>query len=305
MRGLSLIFDHYPTGRVVPVIKGGIGNQLFIYTAALVLERHLGCQIFLDCWSGFGSHDRYKRDYQLAEYLQIKHDNIRSGYDSRVNRALYRLASRSLSDKLRLVGDEDISTLIDDFANRSNPAGAGCTFLLDGYFQDWQLPEMVDYELLALFGVAELAEARGHFLKRFPKPQSAAAIHLRRFENTPKEDEFLRDYCDRLKGKLSERGVTNFVIFSEDRELAESAVALFGERATYASPMMKSDREEFFLMSQFPTIAITQSTFGWWAAWLGMKSGRTESVYASKAAKKEGRSTWIPDKMIAQNWISL
>lgn len=303
---LSYLFvNNRDDPQIISVIKGGIGNQLFIYAAGLALSQKFDCELVLDGGSGFGSHDEYSRDYQLTNYLDIDHPHVHIGYNSRARRFCFRLASRISPLGLQLVQDVDLNGLLEVSSRGEFLTIARETYVLDGYFQDWRIPDLVSDTMFRSFNKSSFDSAKRCFHALCRDEKTAAAVHLRRFEYTPEEDDFLRDYCWKLKQALELQGVKQFVVFSEDANLAQLALSIFGIKSVWAGLKERTDQEEFFLISQFATIAITQSTFGWWAAWLGSKAGATKRVFASGVPKMEGRSTWRPDNMVAPDWIKL
>mgnify|MGYP005681454951 CR=1 FL=1 len=68
--------------KVIPRIKGGIGNQLFIFSAARRLSIVNDAELVLDHLSGFERDFKYKRHYQLG------HFNIASRLATRSERLL-------------------------------------------------------------------------------------------------------------------------------------------------------------------------------------------------------------------------
>jgi hypothetical protein len=301
----DLLVGKRDDAQIISVIKGGIGNQLFIYAAGLALSQKLVCELVLDGGSGFGSHDEYSRDYQLTNYLDIVHPHTHIGYNSRARRLSLRLASRIPLLGLQIVPDVDLNGLLEVSSRGDLLIIAREKYVLDGYFQDWRIPDLVSDTLFYSFKKSSLDSAEREFHALCHDAENTAAVHLRRFERTPEEDDFLREYCWKLKAALDLQGVKQFVVFSEDVNLAQLALSIFGAQSAWAGSHQRTDQEEFFLISKFATIAITRSTFGWWAAWLGSKAGATKRVFASGVPKTEGRSTWWPEKMVSPDWIEL
>ena len=52
---------------VITIIKGGLGNQLFIYAAARALALRTGRTLYLDTRRGY-SGDSYERSYRLNQF---------------------------------------------------------------------------------------------------------------------------------------------------------------------------------------------------------------------------------------------
>ena len=95
---------------VVDRLKGGLGNQLFIYAAARRLCLKNNVPLILDITSGF-QRDYYQRSYRL-NHLNIKAE-IASPYQSfngifgRVRRQILRVISRCYKFEQRLYLDEE------------------------------------------------------------------------------------------------------------------------------------------------------------------------------------------------------
>ena len=95
---------------VVVRLKGGVGNQLFIYAAARRLSLNNNVPLKLDISSGF-QRDYYQRNYRL-NHFNIKAE-IASPYQSfngifgRVRRQILRIISRCYKFEHRLYLDEE------------------------------------------------------------------------------------------------------------------------------------------------------------------------------------------------------
>lgn len=285
---------------VIPIMKGGIGNQLFIYSAAIAFQKKLSGSLQIDKYSGFGNFDTYNRSYSLPNYLKVNKSTINMHFDIPIARQLYRSVGNKLSFMPIVYQDKQLTEILVGSANMQPRPHS--KIILDGYFQDWRIPYSVSDQLVAVFDNERIMRAKFLFSEFVEEPEISAAVHLRRFEHTLEELSFIKSYCDKLKSKYSNMGIEKFYIFSENQEIAQIARTVFGDRTTNLSLTVNSDIDEFFLISQFRNIAITESTFGWWAAWLGQKNGSTNSVVASKRSKIVGVSSWRPEVIVPRSW---
>ena len=73
--------------KIIPVLQGGLGNQLFIYSAARRLALQTRSELVLDNKSGFERDVRYKKTYDV-HYSSFSARHGFYGYTNRLCRWL-------------------------------------------------------------------------------------------------------------------------------------------------------------------------------------------------------------------------
>jgi len=152
---------------------------------------------------------------------------------------------------------------------------------LKGYFQSWRYFEGYEGEVRAAFDVDKLArgDASAAVEARIRAAAQPIAIHVRRgdFSDTP-ENAALRgplgaDYYRRARA-LIEDTVPNptWFLFSDEPQKAIAELSDWPDLIPVTGMTMY---EDFRLMALCRHFIIANSTFSWWAAWLGKAPDKT------------------------------
>jgi hypothetical protein len=124
----------------------------------------------------------------------------------------------------------------------------------------------------------EISEMLRNFLRDrldIPKHSNGGAVAIQiRLGDMARNPQFRRvhglindDYVLRSL-ELLKSSYENLIIYGDDLELIEKELPLLAKsKAKYAS--RQTDLKQFAELASSPNIVISNSTFGWWAAWLG------------------------------------
>lgn len=251
---------------------GGLGNQLFGYSAGLALAGMRGTSLRLDLSHtrhGITDHGIGILDFDLpGQWLpDTKAWSTPGRLPSRLTGRLMRDIP-ALGRAMRIYS----STVVGhDTAVLTLPAGTR----LRGYFQSWKLASTaLDYGMPrrpALKAPSAWAESVAQRAAR----EKPIVVHVRRGDYA-KVDEFgllgTRYYTSAIE-RMRERGVTGPVwVFSDDPDEATRIVD--GEIITGSA----SAAEEMWAMSHGAAFVIANSTYGWWAAWMGSASSIRSTI---------------------------
>jgi hypothetical protein len=140
-------------------------------------------------------------------------------------------------------------------------------FYLDGYWQSDRYFKDIESVVRSEFQV------RGDFLKPHLdwvgriRGCNSVAIHVRRAEYAPKcPAGYYHQAVDLIAGS---GGGPHFFVFSDEPEWARTNLRL-GYALTFITPDgPDTDVRDLLLMSMCSHFVIANSTFSWWAAWLG------------------------------------
>ncbi|OAI42555.1 hypothetical protein AYO41_04060 [Verrucomicrobia bacterium SCGC AG-212-E04] len=270
---------------IVTRLLGGLGNQMFQYAAGLSLAEARRTVLKLDVsWyrnhEEFEAHNRYALDClnvsaQFATREEV--DRLKGFAVTRTERWSAVLASR-----LRLRRLAESLTSRGTSSGQSSPTSfdAGFGDLPDNSYLEgmWQSPRYFE----SIAGLLRL-----HFSFRYPPPPAvaemaaqinagpSAALHLRRGDYE-KNVTFKRAigivdlayYHEAVRLILRRAPRTTFFIFSDELDVIRRVF-------TPAAPHVFVDVTEPWhawdnlrLMSRCDHIAIANSSFSWWAAWL-------------------------------------
>jgi hypothetical protein len=251
-------------------LSGGLGNQLFQLSAALYAVRlRPAAEILLDI-RFLGSYES-ARSFEIAflvKYLQRIHvvdSNL--GFIGLASRfRLGRIIDRSLAGYAFVGTAETLTKVQGDYYPR---------YLLDGYFQhpDFALPSDVRRRVFTAL-TSEFS-----YLTQRVRPTNASSlvgIHVRRGDfvsSISASSVFLTVGLEYYRAAVRRFPQdTTFVVFSDDGDITALLAKDVG--GIDVTLMGLSLVEEFVLLSLCDHHIIANSTFSWWAAYLGHSSER-------------------------------
>jgi len=257
--------------KIVVRLAGGLGNQLFQFAAAVNLAQRLGLpfsKILIDT--------RFLASYEAKHKYEIGFvTDLFPGVQ--VAPQLPLMASMASRFRFAKIFDKKLGSfeLISSVAHLNaacvsrNPAS---TFILDGYFQH---PDILFTEVDRNRIRAALLSAMRSLIDHVKNGSPTIGVHIRRgdyvtsksaskvFRNIPIE------YYDTALQQL--RHDQQVLVFSDDRELSASYAANVG--GLDVRQLNLSLKDEFRLLMACDDHIIANSTFSWWAAYLGHKPG--------------------------------
>ena len=286
--------------KVVTMLSGGLGNQLFQYAAARGLAERHGADLVVDSWSGFVRDVEYRRSFELGRLpieARLASPIERLPFWTRRIRAAVRkrLAPARAAQVPTFASDTRFRTEASDRAY--DPALLSTPLSGDVWMSGyWQSPLYFDHCAGRI--AAELTP---------PAPHRQAAIDLtQRLERSPGVAIGIRLYEEardpgahsstgRLKAMDEINGAietiharapdATYLIFCSHRapELAQlktptAPVYVTGDEG-YADAL-----ESLWLMTRCRHHVITNSSFYWWGAWLSETLFPTEDHIIAAAA---------------------
>lgn len=297
--------------KLVTRIKGGLGNQLFCYAAAKRLALFNNAELVIDDVSGFLYDKLYQRSYQL-DHFSIPHRKATPSERleplSRIRRALLqRLTAHNPIDRQRYILQKGIQfdpkiltlrlqngvTYFDGFAQS------------ESYFSD--IKETIKSDLRMAPPTDELNKKLSH---EIIKSSNSIAVHFRWFDqsNISSSNNISTDYYfNAINLMLSKIDNPHFFIFSDRPDLVERRLGTFllNSKITYIDHNNTSDMAyaDFWLMSMCKHFIIANSTFSWWAAWLGEKNNESLVISPKLFIDPNSNVTaWGFDGLIPERW---
>lgn len=292
-------------------IKGGIGNQLFMYAAARRLAFINNQELLIDNISGFVNDKKYNRKYQL-DYFNIPCRKLNSieckEQSSRVRRSFKKITNFFLPfEAKRYIKQEDIyfDSRILNLKFKHNLYLEGY-FQSEAYFKDFDFQIKKDLEIYPPKNDSNIKMAT-KIKKNFP----AIALHFRFFNKTPNNkiekkfsinvpENYYRDAIQKIE-KLFPNA--HYFIFSDNLKLARTQVRLNDKRVTLVGHNDNDSNAyaDLWLMTQCQHFIIANSTFSWWGAWLAKFKDKV--VIAPSTNEKYGH--WADPKLLPKEWIQL
>lgn len=245
--------------KIVIRIKGGVGNQLFIYAFALTLQTKFNQKVYLERYSGFVI-DTYKRKYKLDNFdLELQHSSLRDTLFL-ILRFKSTFLSRLLFRRSLYLTEEDYSEKKIGFLIDNN-----YDIYLDGY---WQHNHFFNRNLIQKsisFKYYKNYKNIFNFLLNDIANSESVAIHIRRVNYKDKLPlEYYLKAIAEIKNKIDE---PFFFVFSDDILWAKANLS-FIRNINYVENGLDDEIAELWLMSQCKHFIIANSSFSWWGSFL-------------------------------------
>jgi hypothetical protein len=256
---------------IVVRLAGGLGNQLFQFAVAVKLAQRLSLP-----FSNILIDSRFLTSYEAKHKYEIGFiTDLFPGVQ--VAPQLHLMASMASRFRLAKIFDKKLGAfeLISSVAHLN----AACTnrtptstFILDGYFQH---TDTVFKEEDRKRIYSALLSAKHSLIDQVKSDAPAIGVHIRRgdYVTSKSASKVFRniaiEYYDAALQQL--RCDQQVLVFSDDRELSASYAAKVG--GIDVRTLKLSLQEEFCLLMACDDQIIANSTFSWWAAYLGHKAG--------------------------------
>ena len=256
---------------VITVLEHGLGNQLFQYAVGRAAAARLGTGLWLDV-SRFGYVPN--RNLDLTKFrlrAKVLPDSLAKllSADRGINpiknalKALLGMSVQSVVDRAEGY-DERILQV-------------GRMSRLDGYWQSERyfahLRPQLTAELEPRAGLSEPLEA----FSRRVAAEDSVAVHVRRGDLVKSSKyvetvgalgkDFYEDALTRLRERMPRARV---YLFSDDPEWCEQNIPRVLPTEVVSGRLTHSAVEDLTVMKRCRHFVIANSTFSWWAAWLGV-----------------------------------
>ena len=274
------------------IIRGGLGNQMFIYAFYLSLKKKYPFSIFfldmLDSWFAHGGYDILKV-FQLENRKTYKfYMRIRSICDKYFTKYLfYRFSESSVHEIVSAQRNKRKALLI-----------------YDGFWQSEKYFESVKNIVKQKFQFdLDKLNHESKFLLAEINRNNSVAIHIRRGDYLNHNEIFGNictvDYYLKAISQLKElEKDLHFYFFSDDKDWIKSNFNL--ENSSMVDCNYEEDSwQDMCLMSYCKHNIIANSTFSWWGAWLNNNPNK-------KVIAPQKWSNTIKDvEVIPDSWIKL
>jgi hypothetical protein len=295
-------------------LTGGLGNQLFAFATARRIAHKNGAELILDTETGFQYDHIYKRSYQLGFFsIQARSASAFERLEpiGRVRRLILRkyseffpLLERRYIKQSALVFEPMLLNLhLKHRTTHFESYGQS-----ENYFAD--IREILIDELKMNIYL----DTKGSAYEEIIKSSCSVALHVRWFDKIIKTNpanlpmEYYKRAVDSIIKKTPQ---VHFFIFSDDLTATNNHLAslLFGLPHTVVdmSHTEYPSIYEFALMRQCKQWIISNSTFSWWAAWLGETKDQGKQVIcpAVQIEASENITAWGFPMLIPERWEKL
>ncbi len=293
---------------VVVRIKGGLGNQLFCYAAARRLAMFNNAELVIDDVTGFVRDLQYNRSYSLDRF----HISVRKAKPSerlepfeRYRRGVLKLWSRRWPFEKRIYLEQETR----EFDERLLSLKVNGRLYLDGlwqsenYFSD--IEEIIRNDLKI---IPPTDDVNISIAEKIRACRQAVALHVRWFD-APGSDmlnNISSSYYHRAIQLMDEKlNSPHYFIFSDDINAAQEKLNIPNERVTIISHNQSDEHAyaDLWLMSLCRHFITANSTFSWWAAWLG---GGEHKIVITADFQHDGTViSWGFKGLIPDGWLKV
>lgn len=292
-------------------LKGGLGNQLFIYAHARSISLNQNRKLVLDTFSGFINDDKYKRTYELDKFC-ISPDYIISDDKSVFSRKVFKIVSLVLSKCLPKSFKFYLAESSLEFDRVWLDCGIRSKYLyIDGYWQSEKYFSSIKEVIYNEFQLSTKVNEEVFTVGQALRESNSVSVHVRKFVNDSSKysNNLNMDYYERSFQLIDEKiDDPTYYIFSEPNAIDGKLRAYFSNKSCIFIDDVVSNlttENEFYLMSKCNHYIIANSTFSWWSAWLGEQSSKKSIVVAPKIFIDKGPSGWGFDGLIPDRWIKI
>jgi len=261
--------------QLVVRLRGGLGNQMFQYAAAMGVAHRNRLTLFVDPFTGF-TNDSYERSFRLKSFnISAKAclpsecvDLIRA---SRMKRwiQLYRESLRQTF----------LHTNFDAKVSNTRVRGK---VVMEGYWHSEQYFHDISSMIREEFTITKpLSPAATSAAEIISSASESVSVHLRRrieYSSTGKrvgKASFIcndRYYHDAINHIQSIVGPVHAFVFT-DGPVPADTVYLPCAYDVVSRPDVSIDYEDLCLMAKCRHHVIANSSFSWWGAWMGLSNG--------------------------------
>ena len=300
--------------KVVVRLKGGLVNQLFCYAAARRLAWANEAELVLDAVTGFKYDHLYRRTYALGCF-SIPARLATPAEQMEPFGRVRRLIARKLSERKPLAQRRYIQQVGVDF-----DPGIVTLRLQDGttYFDAFGQSEhyFADIRPQLLQDLAMSAPEDRVNLEMVAQIESteSVALHVRWFDagdEAHSSNMSLDYYVATIPRLLAKIPGAHFFVFSDRPGDAAALMEplMAGRPFTLVAHNAETGNAEadFWLMRQCRHFIIGNSTFAWWAAWLGEQERRGTQVFAParNVDPEHSMTAWGFPGLLPERWTVL
>ena len=251
-------------------ISDGLGNQMFQYAFAYALAKRTGVRVLIDPLFWGTSLRKYQlEEFQITNTKQLvsKGWDYILGFGPRNGRRFKdRYRQHLIQKKYHLIKEKTIMHYDDTIGSQTQSSF---------YLGFWQTPlyfEAYYEELKKEFTRKRSVSAEAAKYQQRIKKEISVALHIRRTDYVRQEGNVTLklDFYEKALQKMQEQ-LEDFqlFVFTDDKKFVKEHFQL----RKYILVEDIGDLDEFELMRQCDHHIIANSTFSWWAAYLGENKG--------------------------------
>lgn len=301
---------------VIVKVIGGLGNQLFQYSAGRVFALKLNTSLKLDLT--FYEDPKYSSTYRLHNFNLPYTVANKNEYVSLLNtktNSIVRKVFKHLGLKIypylknSHIIEDDLLKYIKSEKNYQTD------FYLDGWFASEEFFKENRTLLLEEFNADRLLNESNKILKEKIQQCNSIAVHIRR------GDYLSNNYFKYLPKKYYENAIHSiskkvedpiFYFFSDDITWVKvefsnlkNAIFVSSNNFNKIESTEKNDIEDLMLMRCCKHQIIANSTFSWWGAWLNQNPDKQVYFPAYWFENKKAQINFEKNNFIPKSWLKV
>ncbi|MBZ1350117.1 alpha-1,2-fucosyltransferase [Alcaligenaceae bacterium LF4-65] len=293
--------------KVIPRIRGGLGNQLFAYAAARRIALVNNAELVLDNVSGFKYDHTYQQQYHLDRFnikAALASPQDRFEPFSKVRRYVKRWINRRIPfEKRRYIQQQ--GNAFDPRLLTIRPRG---DLHLEGYWQSERYFQDIEDVIRVDLNIQSPEDNENIQMSENIRSCDAIALHVRFFDSPDivGGNNATSEYYKKALAAMQERVPTaHYFLFSDDIVAARALIDLSEHQITVVShnPSDATAYADLWLMTQCKHFIIANSTFSWWGAWLSAYQDKI--VIAPGFVIQGSKTAWGFDGLLPDSWIKI
>jgi hypothetical protein len=275
--------------RVIFRVKGGLGNQLFIYAFGSSISKSIGLNVKFDLSTGY-IKDSYDRTPRIQELIQgISETNFIDNIMFYLTKSIPKLA-KFLFNSINIT--ERSST---EFFEIPHSIFLKYNYIfIEGYFQSFHYFNIHQSKILFEIKFPNTIVSKTANILSKIKSVNSVSIHVRRisYDNLlPLEyyNEAIRIISEKISDPI-------FYVFSDDYDWCFLNLSVHANIQFIKKSI--NEIEDLFLMSQCEHHIIANSSFSWWGAMLG---DNEDKIVIAPITTQIG----VVDKFYPMKWLSI
>lgn len=280
---------------------GGLGNQLFQYAYAYNMFKK--CKnVKLDI-SEFKYYELHKLKIQNCKII-LKFSNWKEVSKFYIFQNLFLSHQiKKLSMKVYIFLHRKLNKCSIIYENSCSINLKEKDYLHEGYWQNLKYIESNRSQLLNHIKLKKYTKSHKELLAQISKKKNSVAIHIRIYSQVRAEDKYhgniSSNYIKKAQKKIETKIKKPFYyIFTNSHKWVDENLKL--NRSNYMIVNGFEDYEDLQSISNCKHQIISNSSFGWWGAWLNINKSKIVILPKNWYASKKN-----PINLIPKNWIKI
>jgi hypothetical protein len=242
-------------------LKGGLGNQFFIYTFGKLLEKKFNFKISYDLTTGF-IINKYRHIETNKPLLKFYFDDISEvSFFSLIKHQIVRKTNFSRLFKIQYINEE--SDNFDEYLDRLSDNNYN--YYLEGYFQSYSLLKSTLHEIKSKINLNYFLSKNEVKLCSGINRENSVAIQIRVNDYPVEYNQVFFKKAINIILKSVENPI--FYLFSDNPKWCHNNLDLPNKIITIDTG---SDMKDFAVLASCNNFILSVGTFGWWGAMLSI-----------------------------------